>query len=99
MVKKIYRELGGTILTTLDATVSDIEGAVALVKREVAKGETRWSEKIGKYEAWLAKTRQEEAARTRINTTNEILDQCTLLTKLVAHIQPSVTCAPVSRMR
>jgi hypothetical protein len=62
-IKGIYLELGQAILNTLSPTVDDIRGAVALMKTAISKGDTRWTDKVPKYEAWLAKQGHAETVR------------------------------------
>ena len=54
-VRTILRELGQKTLGTVEPTRQDIRDAVALMKRAVEQGQVRWAEKLGKFEAWLAK--------------------------------------------
>ena len=65
-VRRLFRELAGKTLGTLDPTKADIRDAVVLMKRALAqpRPQKKWAKHVPKFEAWLAKADQADRSQS-----------------------------------
>jgi hypothetical protein len=82
-INAIYRALGWTTLKTLNPTVDDSRGAVALMRRAITQGEHRWGDEVAQFEARSRNRTKLRGPRRSDTTTSLPLHPRTSLTSFL----------------